>query len=67
MWTIGITRTGNLVGLSQDQWDQLSEPRRSALLAQAEDVLRKAGADFVAEDLPSCDPVLSAIEERLSH
>lgn len=67
MWTIGISRTGNLVGLSQDQWDQLSEPRRSALLAQAESVLRKAGADFVAEDLRSCWPALSAIEERLTH
>ena len=67
MWTIGITRTGNLVGLNQDQWDQLPEPRGSALLTQAESVLRKAGADFVAEDLPSCSAALSVIEERLTH
>ena len=65
MWTIGITRTGNLVGLNQDEWDQLSDARRNALLADAEEVLRAAGADFIAEDVASCDPVLSAIEERL--
>lgn len=64
MWTIGITRTGNFVGLNQDEWDQLSNARRNALLADAEDVLRTAGADFIAEDLASCDPVLSVIEER---
>ncbi len=67
MWTIGLTRTGNLVGLDQHQWNQLPEAGKKALLAQAEDVLRRAGADFVAEDLASCDPALSAIEERLSH
>lgn len=67
MWTIGITRTGNLVGLDQDQWDGLSEAGRKAALAQAEELLRKAGADFVAEDLASCCPALSAIEERLTH
>lgn len=65
MWTIGITRTGNLVGLDEDQWDQVPEKRRSELLAQAEEVLRRAGADFVAEDVASCHPALSAIEERL--
>lgn len=65
MWTIGITKTGNLVGLDQNEWNQLPEGRRRTLLARAEDVLLNAGADFVAEDLASCAPALSAIEERL--
>lgn len=67
MWTIGITRTGNLVGLDQEQWDHLPEVEKSALLSHAEEVLREAGADFVSDDLPSCDAALSAIEERLPH
>jgi phosphonoacetaldehyde hydrolase len=67
MWTIGLTRTGNLVGLDQDQWNALPEAEKGAQLTRAEDVLRKAGADFVAEDLASCDAALSAIEERLTH
>lgn len=24
MWTIGLTRTGNLVGLDQQQWERLT-------------------------------------------
>jgi hypothetical protein len=34
-------------------------------LREAESVLRTAGADFVAEDLASCNVALSTIEERL--
>jgi phosphonoacetaldehyde hydrolase len=65
MWTIGLTRTGNLVGLDAAAWAQLPEVEKQKKLKRAEDVLRSAGADFVAEDLPACDSVLSQIEALL--
>jgi phosphonoacetaldehyde hydrolase len=67
MWTIGLTRTGNFVGLDHEQWTQLPELQKQALLREAESVLRTAGADFIAEDLASCNVALSTIEERLRH
>lgn len=66
MWTIGLTRTGNLVGLDREQWTQLPEATQKNRLRDAESVLRKAGADYVAEDLSSCNEVLSEIESRLN-
>jgi phosphonoacetaldehyde hydrolase len=66
MWTIGITRTGNLVGLDASAWAQLSAREKDQKLKIAEEELRNAGADFVAEDLPACDDILGLIERRLN-
>jgi phosphonoacetaldehyde hydrolase len=67
MWTIGLTRTGNLVGLDQEQWAELPEASRKERLNDAERALRRASADYVAEDIASCDQALAEIEDRLSH
>jgi phosphonoacetaldehyde hydrolase len=65
MWTIGLTRTGNLVGLDADAWTALPEDQKSERIRCAEEQLLGAGADFVAEDLPACDPILDLIDEQL--
>jgi phosphonoacetaldehyde hydrolase len=65
MWTIGLTRTGNLVGLDHERWAQLPEARKKEQLRDAECILRKAGADYIAEDLAACNKALSKIERRL--
>lgn len=65
MWTIGLTRTGNLVGLDCEQWELLPEPEKRVRISRAEKRLREAGADYVAEDLASCNAALVEIEERL--
>ena len=67
MWTIGLTRTGNLIGLDQAEWERLPEETQQRELKRAEKILLEAGADFVAEDLASCNLALSQIEQRLSH
>lgn len=66
MWTIGLTRTGNLIGLDEEQWAQLPETEQQNRLRDAERELRMAGADYVAEDLASCHEALVEIEARLS-
>jgi phosphonoacetaldehyde hydrolase len=67
MWTIALTRTGNLIGLDKEQWDQLPQSVKEARLKSAENTLLDAGADFVAEDLASCKQILMQIEDRLGH
>jgi phosphonoacetaldehyde hydrolase len=59
MWTIGLTRTGNLIGLDALGWDQLSASDKQVRLKNAEEIIRSAGADFVAEDLVECDRILA--------
>ena len=66
MWTIGLTRTGNLIGVDGETWRSFSPSEQQQRLEAAAEILRSAGADFVAEDLPACDPILSLIEERLA-
>jgi phosphonoacetaldehyde hydrolase len=65
MWTIGVTRTGNEVGLTEDEWEALSQAERTSLLEAAGDRLTGAGAHYTAESAAECDPVLDDIEKRL--
>jgi phosphonoacetaldehyde hydrolase len=67
MWTIGLTRTGNLIGLDQQQWERLPEETKQLQQRRAENILLEAGADFVADDLASCNQALSKIEQSLRH
>jgi phosphonoacetaldehyde hydrolase len=62
MWTIGLTRTGNLIGLDVVSWEQLSEYEKQTRLKSAEEIMRGAGADFVVEDLTECDRILAQID-----
>jgi phosphonoacetaldehyde hydrolase len=67
MWTIGLTRTGNLIEMNEADWQKLPQAEQAARLKQAEAKLRAAGADFIAEDLPGCNAALAVIEERLAN
>lgn len=67
MWTIGLTRTGNLAGLDAAAWAKLDTASQRSRLASAAQQLIQAGADYVAEDIPACTPLLEQIEERLCH
>lgn len=64
MWTIGITATGNEVGVSQTEWEALPvAERRERERIAAE---RLAGAHFVTSSLACCDPILDEIEGRIA-
>ncbi len=67
MWTIGVTRSGNAVGLSEDDWSKLDPGEQKKLLACAEQELRSAGAHYTAETVAHALPVLDEIAERIAH
>jgi phosphonoacetaldehyde hydrolase len=66
MWTIGLTRTGNMIGLDVSSWEQLPEFEQRFQLKVAEDRMRHAGAHFIAESIPACDHILSVIEQNIA-
>jgi phosphonoacetaldehyde hydrolase len=66
MWTIGITRTGNEIGLSLPQLEALPPAERQAREAEAARRLKQAGAHYQAPSLAECDSLLDDIERRLA-
>jgi phosphonoacetaldehyde hydrolase len=66
MWTIGITRTGNEVGLSKSEFDALSPADRVEVERHARGRLRIAGAHYIAEAVAECDPFLLEIDRRIA-
>lgn len=67
MWTIGLTRSGNMIGLSATEWETLSAFEKRNSLTQAEHAMLAAGAHFVAEDLIGCHSLLERIEDGQTH
>lgn len=66
MWTIGVTRTGNMIGLTETGFFALAPAERKARLESASNKLLAAGADYVIESIADVEPVLDLIEERLA-
>jgi len=64
MWTIGITRTGNMVGLSENDWSRLAPQAQQALLRHAEAELMDRQADAVAPSVAESQPPIAAIMAR---
>lgn len=66
MWTIGVTRTGNETGVTEEEWSLLTDGERAISLNRAERRLAKAGAHYIAQSAAECDSILDQIESRLA-
>jgi phosphonoacetaldehyde hydrolase len=66
MWTVGVTRTGNEVGLSAADWEALPNPQQTCLLNAARNRLLRAGAHFVLESAAELSELIEVIESRLA-
>lgn len=67
MWTIGVTRTGNEVGLSLEEAETMAPAELESYVRQAEAKLREAGAHYVVESAADIVPILDEIDGRLAH
>lgn len=65
-WTVGLSASGNGVGLDQEALSALAPEDRRERLAQAESQLKAAGADFVIEDVSHLLPVVHEIARRVA-
>ena len=66
LWTIGLTRSGNSVGLTETEWNALESAEQTRLLAAADQELKSAGAHYTAESIADVLPVLEEIESRIA-
>jgi phosphonoacetaldehyde hydrolase len=66
MWTIAITRTGNEIGLTKEDWNALPPAQQESLEQQAGARLCAAGAQYVAGSLSDSTPFLEDIDRRLA-
>lgn len=64
-WTIGVAKTGNEVGLNQQELAALSAEEVIRKVDRAADGLAKAGAHYVIESIADLPAVISGIEQRL--
>jgi len=65
MWTIGIARTGNMLGLTAGEFAALPAGEAAARMENARRKLSEAGAHYVADAAGECMPIVERIEERL--
>lgn len=66
MWTIGLAKTGNEMGLSEEEIAALDPEVRSARMARAYKRMAQAGAHYVVDGIADVAPLLDDIDARLA-
>ena len=66
MWTIGLAKTGNEMGLTEEQVAALPAGVQQAKLARACQRMRQAGAHYVVDGIADVLPLLDDINSRLA-
>ncbi len=66
MWTIGITLTGNELGLSEAQTRQMDPQELAVRLKEIEAKFTSAGAHYVAPGVKDVTPLIDVIESRMA-
>jgi len=66
MWTIGVTQSGNELGMTRQQAEQLEPEDRHRRLAEIEQRFTAAGAHYVVDGIWQCVPIIDEINQRLA-
>ena len=64
-WTVGVAGSGNLVGLSAEEYAALTDTERARLVERASIVLRAAGAHAIVETVASIEDALEVFGGHL--
>lgn len=67
MWTVGLSLTGNITGLSEGEINSLDKDKRQELRRAAESQLFQAGAHYVIDGIWDLPKVLDGINTSLAH
>ena len=65
VWAVGVTRSGNMLGLSRDEDESLPTSERAERLRKAEAAMLEAGAHYVVESIGDCAAVIAEIDVLL--
>ena len=66
MWTVGVTVSGNEVGLSLEEWKALDPVAQAKARARATDRLARAGAHMVVDSVADLLPCIAEFDRRLA-
>ena len=66
MWTIGLAKTGNEIGLNEEEIKALDPGLLDHRLEEARTRMVRAGAHYVVDGIWDVPPILDAINQRLS-
>ena len=66
MWTIGLARTGNEIGLNEAEITALDDSEYRQRIERAQNRMRQAGAHYVVDGIGDVMPCLDDIERRLA-
>jgi phosphonoacetaldehyde hydrolase len=65
VWTVGVTKTGNLVGLTKDELDALTPEELQEKVEDATTKFAEAQAHYVIDSFAGLPAVITDIEKRL--
>ncbi len=63
VWTIGVARTGNMIGMTSSDLAALPHEEQHRRLERARSLLLSVGAHAVVDSVAECEPKLEQIEE----
>lgn len=66
MWTIGLAKTGNEIGLNAGEIESLPTEELERRLNKARTRMAQAGAHYVVDGIWDCDPIIDEINARLA-
>jgi phosphonoacetaldehyde hydrolase len=66
MWTIGVAKTGNEMGLNEQEIAALDADELDRRLSRAYQRMVQAGAHYVVDSIADVPPLLDAINARLA-
>jgi len=66
MWTIGLAKTGNEIGLNDNEIKQLPKEVLAAKLADVYTRMEKTGAHYVVDSIADVPEILDLINQRLA-
>ena len=67
MWTVGVSCSGNEVGLDRDAWEALSSDAQQIYRQQAEQRLYNVGAHYVIDSVADLAVVIADVNRRLAN
>jgi len=66
VWSVGLAKTGNMLGLNEQEVKQLSPEEMETRLKSARDKMYQAGAHFVVDGIDDCLAVVDRINDLLA-
>jgi phosphonoacetaldehyde hydrolase len=66
MWTVGLTQSGNELGLTEEEVSRLDPDDLKQKLSAIEQTFTESGAHYTAEGIWECLPIIDHISERLA-